>query len=224
MISKAEQIYISKSAELCVLQRKILNQPPGTLLRLPEPTPTGIAYWLAHITHNPNGRHRKRRNYAMAYYRKQKIIYNPLNLADMDSDFLLDLVLHELGHLFTYRFLNMTGHGDAWKAVGEVVGYATVGSTSSKRRRQYPTFAAHSNADVSVKPLQGRVLVENRSTVRNPVQLVHTICDTYRHESRKEIIARCVARGINPNTAATQYAKWKKDRELRVRFGINLPD
>lgn len=49
------------------------------------------------------------------------------------------------------------------------------------------------------------------STVSNPVQKVWDICNENMELKRKEIIEICVEAGIAKNTAATQYAKWKKD-------------
>jgi hypothetical protein len=51
-----------------------------------------------------------------------------------------------------------------------------------------------------------------RSTVEGPTRLVHAIADEMSDKSRKEIIDACVARGIHPSTAATQYSKWRKKR------------
>lgn len=51
-----------------------------------------------------------------------------------------------------------------------------------------------------------------RSTVVNPTRLVWRIADEMVGKERKEIIARCIAEGIHPSTASTQYAKWRKER------------
>lgn len=51
-----------------------------------------------------------------------------------------------------------------------------------------------------------------RSTVESPTRLVHTIADEMHDKPRAEIIAACVARGVHPSTAATQYSKWRKKR------------
>jgi len=49
-----------------------------------------------------------------------------------------------------------------------------------------------------------------RSAVKSPVQLVHSICNEMVGAERKDIVAACVAQGVNPNTAKTQYYHWRK--------------
>lgn len=48
-----------------------------------------------------------------------------------------------------------------------------------------------------------------RSTVEKPVAIVHRLCAANPTMTRKEIIALCIAQGVNKNTAATQYSLWK---------------
>lgn len=38
---------------------------------------------------------------------------------------------------------------------------------------------------------------------------VHAIADTMPEASRADVIAACVAKGINPATASTQYQRWR---------------
>lgn len=52
-----------------------------------------------------------------------------------------------------------------------------------------------------------------RSAVGGAVARVHEICRANADKPRAEIIALCVEAGINKNTAATQYAKWNRDRK-----------
>lgn len=49
----------------------------------------------------------------------------------------------------------------------------------------------------------------NRSKVKGAVSVVHDICDDLKGD-RKAILAECEKRGINPNTAKTQYYAWRK--------------
>lgn len=48
------------------------------------------------------------------------------------------------------------------------------------------------------------------STVEKPVARVHRICAEMVGAPRKEVIARCVAEGVNIHTAKTQYQVWNK--------------
>lgn len=61
----------------------------------------------------------------------------------------------------------------------------------------------------SAKPRQER----KRSSVGGAVARVHEICSQNKDLERKDIIDLCVKAGINKNTAATQYAKWKKEQK-----------
>jgi hypothetical protein len=40
------------------------------------------------------------------------------------------------------------------------------------------------------------------------VKLVHDICDKMKGARRRDVIAACVAKGINKHTAATQFQRW----------------
>lgn len=53
----------------------------------------------------------------------------------------------------------------------------------------------------------------NRSTADNPVERVHQICAELGVAKRDEIWARCVAEGININTAKTQYYVYRKKQK-----------
>lgn len=48
-----------------------------------------------------------------------------------------------------------------------------------------------------------------RSTATKPVGIVRAICVANPGKARKDIIALCVAQGVNKNTAATQFSLWK---------------
>lgn len=54
--------------------------------------------------------------------------------------------------------------------------------------------------------INGRV----RSEAESPVKLVHRLADEMKGKTRAEVIAACVAAGVNKSTAATQYYKWNK--------------
>jgi hypothetical protein len=56
-----------------------------------------------------------------------------------------------------------------------------------------------------------------RSSIGSPVKVVWetatAIIEENPEATRKEIIDACLAKGVNKATAATQYAKWKKERQ-----------
>lgn len=222
-IAVAESIFTTKAGALAALQQTMFREgcESGAL---PLVNAGSIRTWLSKITHNPSGRHRRMRRYATAYYYKQLVIYNPLYLERTTVTDLLDTVLHELGHLFTYHFFHDHGHGASWQAVGAIVGYAEVGCTGIEKRRQYASYAAHGDIakleTTTEAPISriGPLNAINRSTVNSPVRRVWAICGQNPSLSRKEIIQICVNHGINRNTAQTQYSKWKSDRRLRDMF------
>lgn len=47
-----------------------------------------------------------------------------------------------------------------------------------------------------------------RSTAEKPVAIVHGLCASMAGQTRKAIIAACIAAGVNGNTAATQYSMY----------------
>lgn len=93
-----------------------------------------ILVWLAGVTHQAGN---STRAHAYAHGRDQSIRYNPRTVAHTSDDDLEDLILHELGHLFTSHFLGHMGHDADWQNIGFVVGYAPVGCTSNARRAAY---------------------------------------------------------------------------------------
>lgn len=68
---------------------------------------------------------------------RQRIRLNPTVVATTSDEDLEDLILHELGHLFTWRFKGTIKHNREWQLVGFVVGYVPVGSTNEQRRKSY---------------------------------------------------------------------------------------
>lgn len=48
-----------------------------------------------------------------------------------------------------------------------------------------------------------------KSAVFGAVAVVHKTCDEMKGQDRKAVMARLVELGVNKNTAATQYAKWR---------------
>ena len=63
----------------------------------------------------------------------------------------------------------------------------------------------------------GSSRMENRSTVKKPVDLVWDLCDEIigrgnapTVEDRDRMVAAAVEQGVNPNTAKTQYYQWRK--------------
>ena len=51
-----------------------------------------------------------------------------------------------------------------------------------------------------------------RSAVGGSVSMVWEIADAMKSSPRSEVIAACIAKGININTAKTQYYKWSKEQ------------
>lgn len=212
-IAEAEAIYKAKAPQLAAFQLQLPQM--GRLGAHTQINELSIHQWLSKVTHQLAGRHRKMRRYATAYYQKQTIVYNPLYLVKIEEskDF-LDTVLHELGHLFTYHFFKEIGHQFQWQRVGSIVGYAEVGCTSDARRQRMASYAAHSGTVEVAEPL-GTLTTSapmNFSTTTSPVRKVWVICERFPTFSRKWIIATCVRNGINRNTAATQYAAWKRSQ------------
>lgn len=57
--------------------------------------------------------------------------------------------------------------------------------------------------------------VRAKSDVESPTKLVWQIADSMPGASRKDIIAACVAQGVHPSTASTQYSKWNRDKNSK---------
>lgn len=55
--------------------------------------------------------------------------------------------------------------------------------------------------------------IRERSTAESPVKLVHRLADEMRGQPRKDVIAACVAAGVNKSTANTQFYHWQKAQE-----------
>lgn len=150
LIARAEARFIDKAPELNLLGRRFAPNRFGLQAR--EITAESVAEWLRGVTHQPHSQHRRTNVHAYASYKRQLIVYNPMYLQSVDSltweDRIFDLVLHELGHLFTYWFYGRVGHDDSWRAVGRTVGYVPIGSTREKKR--YTLMRAYSQ--VSAEP------------------------------------------------------------------------
>ena len=210
-VREAESIYLHRVIQLAKLQHPNHPRP----ITFPS-----VRAWLESVLHNPNGKHRRPdRNYATAYYTRQEIIYNPKWVEQADELALLDIVLHELGHLFAFHFLGSRGHDHKWKSVGHIVGYAPVGSSSLENRKRHRSYAAHAGAVPVHERTIGRFGQTERkrhmSAVDSPVARAWEIFEQYPWAERKEVLAYCVQIGINPNTASTQYARWKNERLYR---------
>jgi hypothetical protein len=221
----AEDQFLSNVEALADLRRRADGRG-RMILPQRDVTRDAVRAWLDRVTHNVHGQHRKTNIHATAHYRQQKITYNPIYGSRLGDDWevvMLDLVLHELGHLFTYWFLGTVGHEWSWKSVGHIVGYVPIGSTRNDKRGRLmahysPMKKAASTAPRPMPtPAAPRTRqVRKRSTNASPVATVWRTCDTLRlmGYSRKDMIAECVRRGVNKNTAATQYARWKKARGI----------
>jgi predicted SprT family Zn-dependent metalloprotease len=191
-IGKAEQRFIDCADDLKVSKESIKE-------------------WLSKVVHIPNGSYRKVNICARAYYSRQQIRYNQHYRKIATDDDLLDTVLHELGHLFTWNFFQDAGHSKLWKATGLIVGYAPF-PFQTKNHSSYAAYGCP--VSVPQRLLSTIVITEapNVSRANKPVQLVHQICEAFPYASRAEVIDICVSRGVNRNTASTQYSKWKYAR------------
>lgn len=59
----------------------------------------------------------------------------------------------------------------------------------------------------------GTAPILNRSTAESPTKRVWAIADAMPGATRAEVVAKCVAEGINRNTAGTQYHHWSKAKQ-----------
>lgn len=80
------------------------------------------------------------------------------------------------------------------------------------RMLEVPTGIKIEPLDPSTWLTSGVSPVRPRSTVESPVAVVWRVAGEMVGASRKQVIAACVALGVNPSTAATQYHKWGKAR------------
>lgn len=60
------------------------------------------------------------------------------------------------------------------------------------------------------KPRNASTGERAKSDVESPTKLVWQIADSMPGATRKDIIAACVAKGVHPSTASTQYSKWNR--------------
>jgi hypothetical protein len=56
--------------------------------------------------------------------------------------------------------------------------------------------------------------VRAKSDVASPTKLVWEIADSMPGATRKDIIAACVAKGVHPSTASTQFSKWNRAKNV----------
>lgn len=100
------------------------------------PTEVDIFTWLIEVPIE-KGKHRaSSNNHGYAHLRTQRVTINPYFVARSTDEEVLDMVLHELGHLFAWKFAREDGHGPVWQSLGFVVGYVPVGCTRDDWRRQ----------------------------------------------------------------------------------------
>jgi hypothetical protein len=135
LVAEASAIYLTEWEGLAQLVQRVTE---GKHFGPSEVTPANLLEWLGQIRHDW-GRHRSAGcNHAYADGRKQRIVYNPHHCMMSDREMNLDLVLHEMGHLFCSWYIDHdSGHDYRWQNVGAIVGYAWVGSTGDERRRLY---------------------------------------------------------------------------------------
>lgn len=108
-----------------------------------EVTPASLLAWMGKIEHKWGRFRRNSGTNATASRTSPIISYNPHTCEWMDDELLLDLVLHEMGHLFCNHFITPDprtrdcAHDYRWQNVGATVGYAWVGCTYDHRRKSY---------------------------------------------------------------------------------------
>lgn len=99
--------------------------------------------WTDTITHEISDRFQGEfGNHALAYYSKQRITYSKDWLTSLErcsnemwEKLVYDIILHEMAHLFLWKFLNKyRGHGYAWRTMGWILGFAPIGSTRRAKR------------------------------------------------------------------------------------------
>lgn len=175
--------------------------------------------FLASVTHNPHGRHRKKRVYATARAHNRSIVYNPLWWKDENFShaFQVDLVLHEIGHIFNRIFLDGRGHDAKWKRIGDIVGYTPIGGTTQKRRVSHRNFARLVGKFDVAEEMIGKIgkVKRQRQQSMHPSPVARAL-EIFTHYGelydRKDLIAMCIEEGINRNTASTQYWRWNNGR------------
>lgn len=135
LVAEASAIYLAEWEGLADWVRRC---PSGKHFGPSEVTPMNLLEWLGGISHSW-GKHRGDGcTYAYAQGKKQRVVYNPHFCQRADKELLLDLVLHEIGHLFCSWYIDDEAwHDYRWQNVGAIVGYAWVGSTGDERRRLY---------------------------------------------------------------------------------------
>lgn len=154
-----------------------------------EVTPASLLAWMGSIEHKW-GRYKRSLSgtYATASRTVPIISYNPHACELMDDELLLDLVLHEMGHLFCNHFITPDphvqdcGHDYRWQNVGAVVGYAWVGCTSDTRRRDYIKAAKRERVLRSMR----RALEKGSVTFKRGTSCytLITLCNEANHENR----------------------------------------
>lgn len=74
-------------------------------------------------------------------------------------------------------------------------------------------FASQSDRGSMTRSKNNAPKVERAiSTAASPTKLVWQIADSMPAANRADIIAACVAQGVNAATASTQFSKWRKAR------------
>jgi len=118
----------------------------GLFARLTDKaTPETVVEWLRGVEHIVSQTYtgkRKRYVNGSALVEDRTVLYNPRFLEVAEDFELLDVVLHEIGHLFVWDFVRdargkrCAHHGSEWRLLGWIVGYAPQGSKSREGRRR----------------------------------------------------------------------------------------
>ena len=103
-----------------------LNKIPGRDEPISFPR---LQFLLFRIEHQI-GDHKERKVVATAFYRELKIVYNPIHIQELewsgDLAGMLEVVLHEIGHLIANHFFDESGHGPIWVQIGTFLGYQDI--------------------------------------------------------------------------------------------------
>lgn len=78
------------------------------------------------------------------------------------------------------------------------------------------TLERYHNQGLGEGGVGGRVIL-NRSVAESPVQVVHKLCEEMPNASRDEIVKAAVAKGVNINTAKTQFYAWRRKNAPSTR-------
>lgn len=132
--------------DLVLLQQALRTQSGRAFRQLDM---EAVNEWLRNVSYAANHRRRVIRRLATADAGAQHVTFNPhyvheiVNEQVLDGEWteselmLRDTILHELAHLFAFRFFGADGHGRIWRKVADEFGAAPWGCTRRKKRMRW---------------------------------------------------------------------------------------